>query len=294
MKVYVSAGEIGNGMKEQNRIVHVAYITDDNYVMPTMVSMMSMKMNKDPQSEYKVHVIGSELGIGNRSRLLAMAGRNFQVEVIDAVLEEEFRTMRKADNDLHVRPAAILKFQMPRLLSGGIGKLLYLDGDTLVQEDLCELYNTDLSSKYAAVVKDIISERNPGHMRFLKYKNKFYFNSGMMLLNLTKMRKDDIVRKLVDYRLNGINHFMDQDALNVVFRENVIYVSPRYNFLNKFYDWWPQEKLSEFYGETFPATFEGAVRKAVILHLGSHEKPWVYDMGYLTDLYRRYQRYVEE
>ena len=275
-----------------NRRVHVAYITDDHYVMPTMVSMLSMKRNKDPQSEYRVYVIGSELNSENQSKLLAMSEENFRVDVIDAVLEEEFRTLRKADNDLHVRPAAILKFQLPKLLSG-VGKVLYLDGDTLVQGDLCKLYNTELAGRYAAVVKDIISERNPGHMRFLRYANQFYFNSGMMLLNLTKLRRDNIAEKLVDYRRKGINHFMDQDALNVVFRENVIYVSPRYNFLNKFYDWWPRERLSNFYGETFPETFEEAVKNAVILHLGSHEKPWVYDMGFLTELYRKYQQHIE-
>lgn len=277
---------------KENKVVHIAYVTDENYAKPTMVSMMSMKMNKDLQSVYKVHVIGSNLTTESRKKFLDMEETNFHVQVIDAVLAEEFCSLCKADHDMHVRPAAILKFQMPKLLSK-VGKVLYLDGDTLVQDDLCELCNTEISGCYAAVVKDIISERNPGHLRFLKYKNEFYFNSGMMLLNLTKMRNDGIAEKLVDYRRHGINHFMDQDALNVVFEENVVYVSPRYNFLNKFYDWWPVEKLSQFYGETFAATFEGAVRNAVVLHLGSHEKPWNYDMGFLTDLYKKYQRLVE-
>ena len=90
--------------------------------------------------------------------------------------------------------------------------------------------------------------------------------------------------------MHGINHFMDQDALNVVFKENVVYVSPRYNFLNKFYDWWDGERLSVFYMENMADRAKTAYKEAVILHLGSHEKPWIYDMGYLTKLYKNYYK----
>ena len=161
-------------------------------------------------------------------------------------------------------------------------------GDILLQGVLLELYNTDITGKYAAVVKDILPERNPKHMMFLKYPHRYYFNSGMMLMNLTRMRKVNVSDQMVDYRIHGINHFMDQDALNVVLGRKLVYVSPRYNFLNKFYEWWDVKQLSVFYGEILPDTEREAFDYARILHLGSHEKPWKYDMGYLSKLYDSY------
>ena len=110
----------------------------------------------------------------------------------------------------------------------------------------------------------------------------------MMLLNLTKCRKDNMVRQLLEYRENGKNHFMDQDTLNYVFKENVKYVSYKYNYLNKFHDWWNGERLSIFYGELIPENKIESYKSAVIIHLGSHEKPWRYNMGYLSEIYKKY------
>ena len=272
-----------------NKKVHIVCITDENYCMPTSVAITSMKMNKKEASQYTIHVITYNISEEAKEKLLSLQDTNFNINLIEAKVDNRFLDLRKGDGDLHVTPAALLKFDIPQILSN-VGKVLYLDGDVLIQDDLRDLYNMDIKGKYAAVVKDIISERNPKHLKFLKYKNKFYFNSGMMLLNLTKLRKDNITDKLVAYRLTGINHFMDQDALNVVFKENVLYISPRYNFLNKFYEWWDGEKLSVFYGENMPEKEKSAYKNAVVLHLGSHEKPWIYDMGYLTALYKKYYR----
>ena len=94
--------------------------------------------------------------------------------------------------------------------------------------------------------------------------------------------------KLVDYRLHGKNHFMDQDALNQVFRDNVLFISPQYNFLNKFYEWWGKERLTAFYGEEFEDDLESALSKATIIHFGSKEKPWIYEMGICSDIFMKY------
>lgn len=267
-----------------NKIANIVYITDEGYCMPTTVAMTSLKINIKPDSIYKVHIFASKISEDSRKRMMALNDESFVVDIIDVKQDERFKNYTKRDGDLHVTPAAILKFKIPVILDK-VGKVLYMDGDVLVQDDIIELYNTDLKGRYAAVIKDIISEKNPKHLKFLKYPYKYYFNSGMMLLNLTRMRKDKVTDKLVDYRLHGINHFMDQDTLNVVFGEKVLYVSPRYNFLNRFYEWWDPKELSAFYEENLPPT-----EKAVILHLGSHEKPWKYEMGYLSRLYDKYYK----
>lgn len=272
-----------------NNIVHIAMITDDKYAMPTAVSITSMKKNKWERSIYKIHILASKLSEDSKEKLMSLNSEDFVIDIIEIELDQRFKGMTKKDGDLHVTEAAIAKFRIPEILAN-VGKVLYIDGDTLVQKDLSELYNIQIPGKYAAVVKDIIFERNPKHKLFLKTKNRWYFNSGMMLLNLTKMRKDNICDKLVDYRLHGINHFMDQDALNMVFGNNLLFVSPQYNFLNKFYDWWDAERLSVFYGENIPQKDIEAYKNATIIHLGSHEKPWIYNIGYLSRLYKKYYK----
>lgn len=274
---------------KKNNICHIVFITDEGYCMPTTVALTSLKINKRPETVYKIHILASEISDDSREKINSLAADNFILDIIDVKQDEQFKNYVKGDGDRHVTPAAILKFKIPSILNK-VGKVLYLDGDILVQGDLLELYNTDITGKYAAVVKDILPERNPKHMKFLKYPHRYYFNSGMMLMNLTRMRKDNVSDQMVDYRIHGINHFMDQDALNVVLGRKLVYVSPRYNFLNKFYEWWDVKQLSVFYGEILPDTEREAFDYARILHLGSHEKPWKYDMGYLSKLYDSYYK----
>lgn len=278
-----------NRSRRKNNRVHVAFITDENYSMPTAVAITSLKENRNKRTEYCIHIIANNISKYSRDKFIQCEGKNFSIDIIDAKLDSVFSNIHKKDKDLHVSPSALLKMRLPEILDK-IGKVIYIDGDVLIQNDLLELYNTDIRGKFAAVVKDIISERNPNHMKSVDIKNHYYFNSGVMLLNLTKMRKENITRKLIDYRLNKKNHFVDQDALNAVFNENVYYISWRYNYLNKFHDWWDGERLSVFYGEYVPKNKITAFKRASIIHLGSHEKPWVYDMGYLTKLYRKYYK----
>jgi len=270
-----------------NNVVHVAFITDENYAMPTTVALTSLKLNKKDTTKYFIHILANKVTEYSKSKFLMLNDENFEINIIPVKVDKKFSKLTKKDGDLHVSPSAIIKLRLPEILNK-VGKVLYLDGDVLIQDDLLELYNTDIKKYYAAVVKDILSERNRAHMINLDIKNKYYFNSGMMLLNLTKCRKNNMTHKLLDYRENGKNHFMDQDTLNYVFNENVKYVSYKYNYLNKFYDWWGGERLSVFYGEIFPSTKKESFKNAVIIHFGSHEKPWLYDLGYLSQLYKKY------
>lgn len=270
-----------------NNVVHIAFITDENYVMPTTVALTSLKLNKNTDTKYIIHILANNLSDDSKNNLLTLNDENFRIELKIVNVDKKFNKLTKKDGDLHVSPSALIKLRLPEILNK-VGKVLYLDGDVLIQDDLLELYNTNIKKFYAAVVKDILSERNAAHMINMNIKNKYYFNSGMMLLNLTKCRKNNITRKLINYRENGKNHFMDQDTLNYVFNENVKYVSYRYNYLNKFYDWWGGEKLSLFYGEVFPNNKKESFKNATIIHFGSYEKPWIYDLGFLSNLYKKY------
>ena len=275
------------GRNIKNHRVHLAFITDENYVMPTSVALTSLKMNKNETTEYIIHILVNNISDESKSKLLMLNAENFKINLLPVNVDEKFSNLTKKDGDLHVSPSALIKLRLPNILKK-IGKVLYLDGDIIIQDDLLDLYNTNINGYYAGVVKDIISERNPNHMKNMGIKHKYYFNSGMMLLNLTKCRDDKMVGKLLEYRENGKNHFMDQDTLNYVFKENVKYLSYKYNYLNKFHDWWGGERLSIFYGEVISKDKIDSFKNAVIIHLGSHEKPWIYNMGYLSRIYKKY------
>ena len=61
-----------------------------------------------------------------------------------------------------------------------------------------------------------------------------YFNSGVLLMNLDAMRRDDAAKAVLDYaRAEGDRlYWVDQDALNVVLGDRRLSLHPRWNAMN--------------------------------------------------------------
>ncbi len=274
-------------MSNDNAFIPVVFITDDNYAMPTAVAITSLYYNKNEKDTYKIHVICTDVTEDNIRRISSLSKPDFIVEIMQQDAEK-YADIGSAT--VHVTSAAMYKFELPNLFSQ-YDKILYLDGDMLITKDIRPLFDTDISDRYAAVVKDYKTNiYKPTQLAKLHidHKHKFYWNSGMMLLNLAKMRKDDLPKKLLDYKLNGINYFMDQDALNVVFQENVKYVSFEYNTMSTLPVLYEPKILIDFYGIDEYETIEELLSRATIIHLTGPHKPWEHLIPIYSDLYSFY------
>ncbi len=133
------------------------------------------------------------------------------------------------------------------------------------------MFNIDLGDKYACVIKDYMAQDILNYHLDINVKN--YFNSGVMLLNLKKMREDNISDKLLIYKKNNnLKRCMDQDALNACFLDNVIYLSPKYNLMlsNLNYN---NDDIAKFYDITTQEYFN-ILNKPTIIHLTNKKKPW--------------------
>src|SRR5699024_6199469 len=122
----------------ENKKVHIVCITDENYSMPTTVSITSMKLNKKESSIYTIYILANNISSNIENKFLSLSDENLIIDLIKVEQDERFKTFKKGDGDLHVSPAAILKFKIPQILNN-VGKVLYLDGDTIIQGDLRDL-----------------------------------------------------------------------------------------------------------------------------------------------------------
>lgn len=109
-------------------------------------------------------------------------------------------------------------------LLAGENRAIYLDADTVVNMDIRRLWEEEIPASGLAAVPDMFVQRigdnliNKGVIL-----REEYFNSGVMLLDLKKVRK---VRNLIDKVLNFIlkyhPDYPDQDALNYFFPHSAI------------------------------------------------------------------------
>ncbi len=266
--------------------INVVYITDDNYAMPSCISAYSLIENQKEDTLLDIYFVVNNISLQSKERFMELATENAKIFIIE-VQDESYAEMAKsclAYKSIHVSYTAMFKFNLPQLLEG-VDKVLYIDGDTLVQTDILDLYNISLDEHYIAAADDVIQRRR--RVSPISTVGN-YFNSGVMLLNLKKMREDNMTEKLIEYRLHGTNFFMDQDALNAVLGVKRVELSTIYNFMTTLIDTYDVDEITEMVGISKANSIAEIIDKVSILHLTDRTKPWAYYMPWFTERFMKY------
>lgn len=277
--------------KAENNTVNIVFICDEKFIIPTVTAITSLIENKNKDSVYAVYVVTNNLSVNS----IAIFNKFNNIENVNIKIIEksvEYSEINTNNINSNVTKSAILKFELANILSN-LDKVLYLDGDVIVQKDLVELYNTELTNEYAAVVKDFIAmyKLKPSASERLNISRHEYFNSGVMLLNLVKIRVDNIVEKLFEYRENSINVFMDQDALNVVFGDNVKYLNPFNNFLLTMFSRFSIAEMNDYFEvDENLRNKNDYIKKSTVLHYTHKWKPWLYYNTEFNEIWYSYYK----
>ncbi len=112
-----------------------------------------------------------------------------------------------------------------------VEKILYLDSDIIVNTDIRELFALDMKDAVLAADGQGFTERDFPSLTGQEPK-KFkgnYFNSGVLLINFSEWKKQNIEEKTLDFLKHYHVYVVDQDALNVAV-ENPIYLNLTWNF----------------------------------------------------------------
>lgn len=152
------------------------------------------------------------------------------------------------------------------VLPDNIERILWLDADMIVCKNIDEFYNIDFEGK--AIVCAANLRQNSTYL--IEHKknlgmdpNDTYFNAGVILFNLAKLRtaitKDEIYECICNIKTELI--YQDQDILNVLFKDDKKIVDHiKYNYqLNC--------------ERTIPKDLMDVI---AILHYTGKAKPWVY------------------
>lgn len=264
-------------MKDRKESIAIVFIADNNFVAPTMVAISSLIENLSQNVSCEIYVICVDIESSKRELIEKLS--NDHVTVKPIVFGDKFYDLEVTHP--HVSKAALFKFEIPNIFPG-LDKILYLDGDILVRGDLSELFDLDISNVYVAAARDMAGE----YQNFDKIAGvEKYFNSGVMLLNLKKMRQNKISEQLIRARSERQDFkTMDQDVLNHVFGGSVLWADVRYNAMayNMILMQFSIEQINSFYGSDY-ASFEDLLNKSVIIHLTNKDKPWLSKFAFMNE-----------
>lgn len=278
----------------EKAVVNITYITDSQYVPPTMVSMYSAIANKCPTSIYNFYIITENITDLDKERIFKL--KELSPDTINIKIIPRFEPDLPFENMQRFLQykVGMHKIYLSEILSD-LDKVIYMDGDTIVQKDLRDLYGFDIKNVYASVAKDGIYYRFPKEMKEMGFdKRGYYFNSGVMLHNLKKQRDDKLVDKLVNYIKTHKDFYGDQDVLNVVMEDKLKLMSYRYNCISTFFEADNLDFLSEYFAEELPKNTIDIYKKSSIIHYAG-DKPWQDDYRplYLKELWYDYLKKTE-
>lgn len=217
---------------EYRETVPVFFSTDDRYAPYLAVAIASLCGNASGRYRYKLHILHGGLSRKNRERLASLAGGDFSLEFRDVR-----ETLVRMNGRLHLRDyytaATYFRFFIPDLFPE-YDKGIYLDCDVAVNGDIAELFATDLGEDLLGAVTEEVMTDIPVFGRYarsvLGIAPSAYFNAGVLLMNLRKMRGTCLLDRfsaLLDRRRFPVAQ--DQDYLNLLAVGSVRYLDTGWN-----------------------------------------------------------------
>lgn len=254
--------------------MHICFTFDNNYIKYVAVAISSIIFNLKSQN-CVFHLIYSGVSERNINKLVKWLKRNglhFRLYKVDT---KEYDDCPCAKND-RLTKTAYYRINIPNILPLNIEKVLYLDPDVIVTRDLGELFNINIEHYSLCAVMVL----------------KDYFNSGVLLLNLTYWRKNNIAQRVFSYIKENSDkiEFHDQDALNTMLQDSWKILPPKYNAGINILD-----NIALICDDTDASPYslqelKEAYNNPVIIHYAGsyHFKPW-----YKDTLHPRQEEYLK-
>ncbi len=176
-----------------DKSVHVVYASDDRFAEILGISMLSLFDNNGDMEEIYTYILDSGISKENRKNIESICKKYDRVipQWIPAKnISEELNMDVVADRgSLSQYARLFISSVLPERLS----RVLYLDCDIIINQSLYELWNLDLQGKTIGALMDAFSR----HYRFNidLHPNDLMFNSGVMLVDLDKWKKNDVEKK---------------------------------------------------------------------------------------------------
>ena len=222
-------------MKANGQDINVAYTIDNNYPIFTLLSINSILKNNYNNNKYIFYIVENNLSDENKQKM-----NDFVSEQNQEIKFIHFDTRAISHNKSffkyikYITNIGLARIMLPELLPDNIHKVIYLDGDTLITDDLSNLYNMNLKNRAAGMAINITEPEG-----LLKHKLRYY-NSGVIVINTDKWRKNKISNKMLDFFNNNPEKFYtnsrensylypDQDIINVILNKDIYTIPIRWN-----------------------------------------------------------------
>ncbi len=269
--------------------IEILFCADPGFYRHTAVAAVSLAEN-NPGSPLNIHVLSCD----GDAAAQAMLGESLAPYRHVTLVFHSVPAARLANvfTDRHLTKETYMRFLAPEILPRDIHRLLYLDSDLVVLDDVEPLWNTNLNGKALAAAPELPWQKDGPMARQAALlgldASHTYVNAGVLLLDLDRWRNDRLSSRLFAYAEHhkAALVYHDQDAINAVCRDDIEVVDCRWNLQARMYLLGWRSMLPGF------RELRQARRHPRILHYTTGDKPWHFRSQ--TGRKRHYLRYLEK
>ena len=236
-------------------------------------------------SDYFYDIIFFEKNISNTTKeilkKMVQSYSNFSIRFFDV---GRFINKYNLFERPNISVETYFRLLIPELLPS-YDKVLYIDGDLIVKDDVSKLFNIDIGENFIGGAIDVagagtVNGFDEGQKKYYKEKlrlKKIYLqvNAGVLIMNSKKFREKFTSKYLLEFAEAGQFQFQDQDVLNVICEDSIYWLDPAWNFF--------ADEVTGYRGyiETFAprdiyTAYRNAAKKPKIIHYAGNEKPWYF------------------
>ena len=173
------------------------------------------------------------------------------------VIKIDIAMLRDLPTNKVLSVATYARLLIPDLLPRSIESVLYLDADCVVVGDLTALWRFDMGEAAIAAVSDPIGARLEREIG-IDVDEQGYVNAGVMLMNLTVWRRDNLAATAIAFVTKHNPRMLDQPGINAACAGRIAALTEEWNFqLHK-----PRRPHQWL--------------EPRIIHYSSNRKPWVH------------------
>ncbi|WP_300617045.1 glycosyltransferase family 8 protein [uncultured Lactobacillus sp.] len=217
--------------------VPVFYSISDDFTPYAAVSLHSLVKYADPKRDYTVTFLHQGLSQDHEKALAAYNRDNVHIKFYEMSDELLKPIQDRKENYLRgdfFTMSIFYRLFIPDLFPE-YDKVVYIDSDTVLNDDIAKLYDHDLGNNLLGACTDSSIQFVEKMLRYIKevltLDPKKYINSGMLVMNAKAFREENFVDKF--FSLLGRYHFdciaPDQDYLNEICSGRIKYLDGRWD-----------------------------------------------------------------
>lgn len=247
----------------------IVFATDNNFFPMVFVAVCSI-LDSNKELSFKFFILmGEEMSVSSQNlydRLRFLC----DISVL-SVNQDSLKGLSVVIENTSI--ATYFRLFLPNLLAD-YDSCIYFDCDIIVQNSIDDLFLLNMEDVYVYGVKDYKLYEKPEvlarHLRSIGLPtSSHYINAGVLILNLSLMRKDRIDEAFLKKKTD-IFPFQDQDIINICCQKGLSFIPLRYNYFSVY--GMPQDNIADI----------------SIIHFAGAVKPWMNKKSLFSEIWWKY------